>query len=202
MVSSREGRFRDVRFTHTRIYTQICLCTRWHISRWKPQLSSSLALSCCPSKQTDAGCEQLHHLHQKQYSFSTLRYHQVGHTAIHMKTWWLDECNKCMENLIITRPTVHDFLFLNINYSLLEGTFPPQWQLNRSRAVTTIQRRTPSAPSFVWGTCWTTLGRPSLIWQKRSDPLSAQNWLHSLGNYTPSDIFVTCMGMWGGLHWH
>lgn len=73
--------------------------------------------------------------------------------------------------------------------SLLEGTFPPQWQLNRSRAVTTIQRRTPSAPSFVWGTCWTTLGRPSLIWQKRSDPLSAQNWLHSSGNYTQSDIF-------------
>lgn len=60
------------------------------------------------------------------------------------------------------------FVFLNLYYLFLEGTFPLQWQLNRSRPVTTIQKTTPTAPSFVWGTCWSTLGRASLIWQIRS----------------------------------
>lgn len=33
-----------------------------------------------PPQHTDAGCKQLHHLHQEQYSLSTLQCHPVGHT--------------------------------------------------------------------------------------------------------------------------
>lgn len=102
-------------------------------------------------QQTDAGCEQLHHLHQKQRSLSNVRCHQVGNTQTLTLTF-KRPTQLCGKYVIIKHNLVPaplwSFPVINMKYFSLRGNLISTMTSDDIRKCTYHPETNPYCPIF------------------------------------------------------
>lgn len=130
-------------------------------------LSSSTVFFCCPFQRANAGCEQLHHLHQKQHPLPALRRHQVGFTST--------------PNLRDPRPETH---FV----SGLRGNFPSTMTSEQIKKCNYHPEKNPFCPIFRVGDVLNYTGQEIADLADKVRPLFSDLRLHQRNFSSSSSV--------------